>query len=738
MRRMQRGVLELAAAMALVLPVAACDGGSTSIPGKDTDGDGIPDSQDDDDDGDGIDDDEDDDDDGDGTPDDEEDDNGDGDGDGDNGDGDNGDGDGGDGDGGDGDNGDGDNGDGDGPDKPEPPPVDCGEADDADADELEFSDNVIASPAPPGKLTPENAPQIVVIGWDDVESVEGVTFVNSLLGDIENPNGKKANTNLNPNSCYIRGWAGGGYGCGMGDLAQQKSLVTQHKFSIANHTVDHLESNSTWDGIPSDFKDPDTGSWKQTDDGYGPGVAMDVDTWKQVLMANDKELKELLGISKILGFRAPRLELNDSGLKALREINYDYDMTLEELLPENYVDAAVGVDAKGGDGFNWVPWPYTLDNGSQGIWMQQLWGDKGYVTDFPSGLWEIPVYMLYIEEESGLGKDIVATMLKSDTSCTFPDGTPEDEQKHCFLSDGELNEGDTMKEITAFDFNTFVYSRLTGDQWLEIMKYTFLSRFHGNRAPLTYGTHPIEYTPIYDSATLATQANNFGYRDVLDYNTAESRKKSMQDFVNWIKNDPELSKETYFMSAEQLVEYMRKPFDKDGNDVGDEEVASPASNGVFKRLGWKGENGGKIDVSDGNSADIEFDVSDVEGDPARVAAGIQEGALKGVSHIDIKYETEVPFRVRLMTGDGLVSTTVLLAAVGGERTARIRVKDFAPGLEASASEVRKAKLVDDDYLEKVVGIAFESAATGVTGKGTFKTEIKQITLHGTSTENLCN
>jgi hypothetical protein len=41
-------------------------------------------------------------------------------------------------------------------------------------------------------LTPANAPQIVVFGWDDVENRPGVEFVNSLIGGITNPDGKKA------------------------------------------------------------------------------------------------------------------------------------------------------------------------------------------------------------------------------------------------------------------------------------------------------------------------------------------------------------------------------------------------------------------------------------------------------------------------------------------------------------------------------------------------------------------
>src|SRR5262249_22060826 len=279
-------------------------------------------------------------------------------------------------------------------------------------------------------------------------------------------------------------------------------------------------------------------------------------------------------------------------------IGYTYDQNLEELLPEGYVSAAIAVDTAGKKGFNWIPWPYTLDNGSPRILVQQAGGDKKYVAKYPTRAWEGPVYQLLVPPTEG--KAIADAMLASDKDCTFPDGTPNDQMTHCYLSDGELSPGESVKEVTSFDFNTFVYSRMTPAQWLTVMKHSFLLRYYGNRAPLTYGAHPIEYTFPYDSFTLGKpgcndaptctfdpsgnpnnccQANNFGYRDVVSHSTYTTRQKAMTDFVNWIKGDSTLSKDTYFMSAKQLVDYMKKPFDKSGNAVGADMVATNDSNG---------------------------------------------------------------------------------------------------------------------------------------------------------------
>src|SRR5260370_17270589 len=124
--------------------------------------------------------------------------------------------------------------------------------------------------------------------------------------------------------------------------------------------------------------------------------------------------------------------------------------------------------------------------------------------------------MVYVPTTNNLGKAIADSMLKSDapTNCTFPTGTAADQMKHCYLADGELSPGDTVKEITAFDFNTFIYSRMTVDQWLASMKHTFLLRYYGNRAPMTYGPHPVDYTDPYPRSTPPIQATTTGSRYV--------------------------------------------------------------------------------------------------------------------------------------------------------------------------------------------------------------------------------
>jgi hypothetical protein len=374
---------------------------------------------------------------------------------------------------------------------------------------------------------------------------------------------------------------------------------------------------------------------------------------------------------------------------------------------------------------------------------------------------------VYVPSKGGLGTTIANRMLAADM-CTPPAGMTMPSPGHCFLSPGELAPGQAETEVTAFDFNTFIYCRMQPSEWLTTMQHTFLLRYYGSRAPLTYGAHPLEYTQPYDSFTLGSpgcdasttcayaagnpnnccQANNWAYRDVTKNSTYTTRQMAMKQFVQWVTTTAPFNTDTYFMSFADLAAYMQHPFDKTGAAVQADSVASPDSNGLFSRLGWSGQ-GATITPNSGNSATITFTIATPASgdapDVSYVEAGLTAGALQNVSHIDIQYNTQVPFRIRLLTSDGSTTVTALLAGVGSDRLARIRIKDFFPGPEASESQVATMPLVDSSYMAKVNGIAIESAATMVAPSGSpasftggsFTTTIKQITLHGVDSSSLC-
>jgi hypothetical protein len=211
-------------------------------------------------------------------------------------------------------------------------------------------------------------------------------------------------------------------------------------------------------------------------------------------------------------------------------LNY-YDEDLEETMPEGHVDGATQVDSDAKQGFNWIPWPYTLDHGSPGIWQQQWDGDKSWVINYPQGRVGGAGLHAARAGQGQPGQDHRRHHAGGGQGLHLPRRRPAAMRKHCYLGEGEVEPGDIIKEITGFDFNTFIYGRLTPAQFLTVMKHSFLIRFYGNRAPLTYGAHPIEYTMPYDTFTLGMQANNYGYRNVLKYSTYTTRQQAMRDFV---------------------------------------------------------------------------------------------------------------------------------------------------------------------------------------------------------------
>ena len=90
-----------------------------------------------------------------------------------------------------------------------------------------------------------------------------------------------------------------------------------------------------------------------------------------------------------------------------------------------------------------------------------------------------------------------------------------------------------------------------------------------------------------------------------------------------------------------------------------------------------------------------------------------KGALANVSHITLFYESAKPFRVRLIpdsSESGTLAMQALLAGGPGERSARIRIKDFRPDPYANPSDIASQEFADADYMAKISGIAIENAS----------------------------
>ena len=588
--------------------------------------------------------------------------------------------------------------------------------------------NQFPSVMPPGDLDPQDAPQILVFGFDDCmftgdhwndtaqANNNGMNFIEQLFGPLTNPDGSAAHVSFYVNGAYLPNTEVGGPWGSETDYTVQASIdFLSEGFELGNHTFDHLETNSSWGQVPAQWSGA-AGGWETA-----VGTLLDEATWLDpVITANDQILTSTLGVSQLYGMRAPRLEINDAGLKAAKSHGYLYDCNLEDGHQWEYVSAAVDTEADA-TGFKWVPWPYSLNNGSPGVWQTQDFGEKDYLGEFAPDLWEIPVYMAYVPD-NGL-QEIIAERMKAEIT-----------------SEDMSWVGDKVREMTSYDFNAFIYARLTKDEFLEIMKHTFLTRYNGNRAPLTIGGHPAEFSWRYDNEVILGQENNWDYVDVLDYNTYQDRKDAYTEFVQWVVTN--YGDEVYFMSNKELVEYMKAPFDKNGNAVGADTMAEPANTRLFNLVSeWTVEkddlgSDATYTITGGASMDISFTIgnnNEAQGDYCwtDIAAYFNTGALAGVSHIDVLYEAEAPFRLRLIPDDGVstdAAMQVLVAGVGGERTARIRMKDFRPDPYEDPAVIAAQGFVDDAYMQNVNGLSIESASTH--DQTTFAVNIKKIVLHG--------
>jgi hypothetical protein len=231
----------------------------------------------------------------------------------------------------------------------------------------------------------------------------------------------------------------GKYICGSGTLVGVKSKMTEAKFDMGNHTVDHLESNSSWKGIPAPYKS-DSGGWKFSADGVGPGIAMDQPTWEKILKVNDAELKELYGPSiNLKGFRAPRLELNDNGLKALSAISA-IRWRRSRALAGGLHRRAIGIDTRARNracpGFRGRTRSTTALSRLESAGLRR----QAVPRHSPRGFWEVPVYQAYLPTKGRYRQD-GRRQHAADKDCVFPGNAAGRARARCYLSEGELKAG---------------------------------------------------------------------------------------------------------------------------------------------------------------------------------------------------------------------------------------------------------------------------------------------------------
>lgn len=441
----------------------------------------------------------------------------------------------------------------------------------------------------------------------------------------------------------------------------------QLKHEIGNHTIDHMESNSPlpnndkgfgrWGGEGFDTSEKDTMPWGEVineaqEFGQLPGQSaqfmgwkvyagryVSKDAWGGAIELAEEWLLAQTNVKKgsLYGFRAPRLEVSSGLYLALAEQGYQYDCGLEE----GYEDHR--------DGKNFL-WPYTMDNGAQNTWTQYNVGERRTLFEMPDegGLWQIPVNTLIVPED--IRESVWANHEKVQLGEGYSQGYI-DEAKPFWMETGK---------VTGFDFNTYILWGMTGPNWTKTMKNTVDLRLAGNKAPLHYGAHTDYYTPIYDFQTLLTDFNkgNFGLCVVNNWNTWETRKSTLEEFISWSQG-----KGCKFVTGHELIEEVKK-LASEAPAKGEEVSINPTFT-LYKNENLSNKTTANKETFKGGT-NIEISVAAPEGSEYPFAAYRTNLTAEEITHISLDYQvTKGALAVRLIL-DGEPNREVLLNNVNSE------------------------------------------------------------------------
>lgn len=299
------------------------------------------------------------------------------------------------------------------------------------------ADSRPASDQPPGGLTPAQAPQFVLFGFDDNPATEPMTWFVEHVQDIRNPAGAGRAATFDGAPVRAIFFSNGKYWNNRTLIGiHHRALGQGHE--IANHTQNHAH-----------------------------GGAFTAAEWRTEMTACAGTFDETgIPASGVIGFRAPYLEYSDATFVALAALGLVYDSSIEE------------GEQPGQDGTNFL-WPYTLDTGSPGNAASFPSDSPRRVKSHP-GLWEIPIHVFMIPADAECERYGVAPGLRTRIGANL---------KQVF--GGSF--GEAADRITGLDWNVLEAAKCDGPEFLAILKYTLDRRLAGNRAPFMVGGHTALY-----------------------------------------------------------------------------------------------------------------------------------------------------------------------------------------------------------------------------------------------------
>jgi peptidoglycan/xylan/chitin deacetylase (PgdA/CDA1 family) len=336
------------------------------------------------------------------------------------------------------------------------------------------ADRLDPSPNPPAGLTPAQVPQFIVLGFDDNQAVAPMTWFVDLLDPLRNPAGTGQAATRDGAPVRMTFFSNGRYWDDPGIVAiHRRAVAAGHE--LANHTLTHPF-----------------------------GISFSVAQWREEMSAcDDVYLRAGVLAQPCAGFRAPYLQYGDATFAAMLAMGRQYDASIQE-----------GYQADQ-DGTNFL-WPYTLDAGSPGNAARYPESSPRRLRNTYPGLWEIPMHVFLIPADEAGARFGVAPGLRARMQANV-DPT----------EDNPLS-----GRMTGLDWNHLESAKITGPEFLAILRHTLDLRRHGNRAPLMIGGH----TSLYPA-------------------DKPERRQAIADFLAYALAQPEVR----FVTGKQLVAWLRDP-----------------------------------------------------------------------------------------------------------------------------------------------------------------------------------
>ncbi len=374
----------------------------------------------------------------------------------------------------------------------------------------EFENHGRYSLDPPAGLKPCQVPQLVTIGfddnaysgWDGSTGDGGMKWALDFFRNKKNPPGTGEIRTYDGIDCRVSFYVAASYADGAAvenaslvQKAWRQAWIEGHE--IGDHTYSHSETLK---------RNTNENLWKSE-------ITQSVSFLCRPYHPDYPVPAGGIGMTRqcIYGFRTPFLAYTDETFTALDKGGFLYDCSIEE-----------GWQADQ-NGSNYC-WPYTLDNGSPGDAL--IWNWPGVDRPRPigahPGLWELPLHPVIVPP---------------DDQCEQY-GVPMGLRKK--IKEKGIWFGETAGKIVGVDYNLFFVFKLTREEALAILKYTFDLRYNGNRAPLSLGAHSDIYSSKYPKNAPTS------YND---------RQWVIEQFVDYVLSKPDAR----IVPAYKIIDWCRHP-----------------------------------------------------------------------------------------------------------------------------------------------------------------------------------